>query len=72
MLSVSSKYATVCRGIPTTDGENKGYHSSYYKNFTAFAKLGQNPDDSNAETTERLSGTTLQSQGDNPETSAEV
>ena len=44
MLSVKSKYSSLCTSLPETYSTSDGYHSSCYTNFTAVPKcqIGKN------------------------------
>ena len=41
MLSVDSKYASACNSVTEYYTKRLGYHSSYYKNFTAVHEIEQ-------------------------------
>ena len=57
MLSVKSKYSSLCTSLPETYSTSDGYHSSCYKNFTAVPKCPQSvtPKPASAEHPQRSS-----------------
>ena len=59
MLSVKSKYSSLCTSLPETYSTSDGYHSSCYKNFTAVPKCPQSvtPKPASAEHPQRSSVT---------------